>query len=37
MYVKGECVCERVEMYVCERRMCVWESRNVCTVCERRM
>ncbi len=27
MYV---CVCERIEMYVCVRRMYVCESTNVC-------
>ncbi len=30
MYVNGECMCVRVEMYVCEMRMYVCENRNVC-------
>ncbi len=32
MYEKGECmcVCVRIEMYVCVRRMYVCENRNAC-------
>ena len=33
MYVKGECMCVRVKIYVCERRMYVCERRMY--VCER--